>query len=353
VPGIGVRPVGFATLGLSLLSLLLFAERTAGEQSDFRCGPKTRTPPRLYLASYQRMTIVNVPRERARTVKVPQSEAGDYPYNIVRRGGCFVVWSWVEKSGYTVSALDSGMRARLLASRTRLFIPSSDPNRIWVLLGERTHPSGGPYRAVRELSIQGEVTVPTVRLPGGRPPVASVGRWLLLFAPHRHSFIPWDPRTGETHPRLLWRRFGWPWATAYRNLLITCRRYCRSLLLTRVGARETGRIPAPNGYWFDESGGALSPDARRLAIPLLERKDAGQSVARRLAIVRLATGRVRIVPRSRVPDGYVYVSWASTGSCVYLAGGEERRTIVAYRLGARHAHRLHVRVGRFYGMAVG
>jgi hypothetical protein len=134
---------------------------------------------------------------------------------------------------------------------------------------------------------------------------------------------------------------------------VTCRRYCRSLLATRIGTRRSRRIPAPNGYWFDESGGALSPDARRLATPPLERKDTGQSVGRRLAIVRLATGRVKIVRRSRVPDGYVYVSWASTGTRVYLAGGEERRTIVTYRLGDPRAHRLHVHVGRFYGMAAG
>ena len=76
-------------------------------------------------------------------------------------------------------------------------------------------------------------------------------------------------------------------------------------------------------------------------------------MARRLAIVRLATGRVRIVPHSRVADGYVYVSWSSSGDRVYLAGGEQHRTIVTYRLGGSRAHRLHVHVGRFYGVAAG
>jgi len=345
-------PGSLVGLAVALASLILAAP-TGGEEPTARCAPSAAAPSRLYLAAYKRMTIVNVPRQRVRTVEVPQSEAGDFPYNIVRRGGCFVVWSYIQGRGYTVFALDSRMHAKRLASHTRLFIPSSRPSRIWVLLGDRTHPWDGRLRAVREVSVSGQVTVPGTRPPGGREPVASVGSWLLLGT--RHNMIPWNPRTGRVGRRLSFDRLGYPWSTPYGRVLATCRRYCRSILLTHVASGRRREIDAPPGDFFDAGEGAFSPDGKLIAIALRRRKaDPGGSVPPRLAIAQLRSGRVSIIPRSRVPGGYVYVAWSSSGRHVFITGGGyEHRKIVTYRVGNAHARRVRVRVGQFYGVAAG
>jgi hypothetical protein len=174
--------IRLGAVALAVALPLTAAASAGGGQSGGRCATRPDAASRVHLANPERVTIVNVPRERSHTVKVPESEAGDYPYNIVRRAGCFVVWSYVNGRGYTVFALDSRMRPRRLASHTRLFLPSSKPNRIWVMLGDRTHPWDGRLRAVREVSVSGQVTVPGDSAPG-RPraggvhwPVATAGR---------------------------------------------------------------------------------------------------------------------------------------------------------------------------------
>jgi hypothetical protein len=316
------------------------------------CGADTaRAPaperPRLFLAGDGELWVVDVAAQRARRLALAQLAGGDPPVRILRRGRALVLW------GYDVWRLDARLPdrpPRRILRRGWFFIPSADPDRVWVgLLDRRSPATVNALRAVREVTAAGAVTVPDVRPPRGAWPQLAV-RSGLLFATRRGGWTLWDPAT-----RRVVRR--WPAGAlgsvgaAHGDVIASCPEPCTSLRLTdaRSGAQRLAAVP--RGWELRIAEGAFSPDGRALAVPA-QRVSRADGPAR-LALVDVGSGRVRLVARSAVPPGYTMARWSHTGGHVFLTGGErfKPRALVAYAVGGAHARRLRVRVGDFYDAA--
>lgn len=202
--------------------------------------------------------------------------------------------------------------------------------------------------------MDGEVTVPDARRPSRRWPYAAV-RDGLLFVGVRELRI-WDPATEKVVKRLPWN-IGQDLGPASGDLLVSCGGSCARLRLTNLRTGKQKAIAAPDGYAFEPwsgGSGAFSPDGQLLGVPVrpVEKFEPYQA-DRSLALVDIEEGRAEVIPGTRVPEGYVFVTWAGDGEQVLITGGDrfQRRVIVAYRLGEERGRELDVKVGDFYGMA--
>jgi hypothetical protein len=231
-------------------------------------------------------------------------------------------------------------------SDSLLFIPSSSPDRVWVGIVDEAQ-DDGRLTAVREVSIDGQVTVPDTRPPDGAWPVAAVSGYL-VFQREGELFV-WDPATGQEIDRLpgqlpvAWQgsQLGW------------CDAACRSLHIADLasGGRLTVEPPA-GATGFEALHGAFSPDGSTLAVAV--RLGDGEEADRQLALIDVRTGQLTLVEGAIVPTPYVFVDWAPSGTTVFITGGQHggRRQVIEYRIGDKAAHVLDIAVGDFYGMAV-
>jgi hypothetical protein len=348
---------------LPVISVVLTAALVAlspgcGDETE-RGRSGTSPDTQLFLAGDGELWTVNVEAETAERRAVPELVGGDPVHRIVRRGDRLVLW------GFTTYVLDPsrGARPEALARDSWFFIPSTDQERVWIAYLDPDSPSTvRALRAVQEVTVDGEVTVPKVEPPGGRWPLAAITDGLLLFESEDYrSFEAWDPRTGEVVRRLSAEEIGYPGPTHGRLLASSIEPH-RSLLITDVLSGQRREIVAPDGYIFEYWESEFSPSGEMLAVPVRPRVSESEDLrpgetdseaARELALVDLRAGEARLVPGSEVPYGYNLVTWDSTGSHVFITGGDssEDRVIVAYRLGDERAKRLSVSVGDFVDMA--
>jgi hypothetical protein len=274
---------------------------------------------------------------------MPELTAGDPPYRIVRRGNKLVLW------GYKTYVLDPAANAppKVLVQDSWIFIPSATPDRVWVgVVDPKTIGSSRRLAAIREVAVDGQVTVPDTKPPGGRWPVAAT-KTALAFQVSGGLEV-WDPVTGKVLRQL---PGVFPVAT-YGDLLAWCADLCEILHVTNVVTGEEVEVnPPPGTYRFDPYEGAFSPDGRSIAVPVgTDPKAASQKW--QLALVDIGAGTAMGVKGTSV-HGYVYVDWSPSGQEVFITGGDlgEARTIIDYEVEAGSAKRLRVKVGDFYGMA--
>ena len=316
--------------------------------SDTAAGGASPAKPaagtRLYLAGDGELAVLDVASGRVQPRLVPELAGGDPPYRIVRRRARLVLYGG-----------DTYVTDMTLSTPTRLhtswfFIPSAVEDRVWVALLDPESPDTvRALSGVAELTTDGVVTVAPVRPPGGRWPVGDTTSGLLFERPGGGLDV-WDPAA-----RAVVRRLPDAWhGPTHGDLLAWCalggKRAGELLHLTDVStATVRWQAGTPAGFTaFACAEGAFSPDGQTLALPVARADPYGPSA---LALVEVGTGEVRIVPRSQVPGGYVFVTWASSGDEVFLTGGDsEPRTVAAYRLGDEHARRLTVDAA-FYGVA--
>jgi hypothetical protein len=325
------------------------------ERSTEGKRPATAAPPsavpsgtlegiRLFLPGDGEMWVVGVPTATVQHIEIPELGPGDAPHRIVRRNGNLVAW------GYETLVLDpdAPASADVLAPDSWIFIPSAAKDRVWVgILDPESPDTERALKAVREVTVQGEVTVPDIEPPDGRWPVAAVNDALVFHT--GAGLLMWDPRTGKVVERLP-NGFALAWAG---NLLAWCEEQCGSLHITDFATGRDVVVPVPEGtFGFDESGGAFSPDGRLLAIPVRVEPDVVSS-RRQLALVHVATGLATTADGTTVEPGYVFVDWAASGASVFITGGQrfEPRPLIEYPLDAGTARRLDVEVGEFYDMA--
>jgi hypothetical protein len=305
--------------------------------------------PRLFLAGDGELWMVDAAAERARRIALPQLSPGDPPHRIVRRGGRLVLW------GYDTLVLDGravDRRPRTIAAGSWFFLPSAHPDRIWIALLDPGSPATErALRAVREITVDGAVTVPDVRPPGGRWPYGAVEDGLLFVSHDGRRLDVWSPTT-----RKLVRRIpisdGGDLGPTHGNLLAGCAaRRCGALRLTDLGSGAHRDIDAPGDLAFEPWAADFSPAGDRLAIPVRGR--GGGPTPRRLALVDVADGTIELIPGSEVPPVYTFVAWSPAGDYVFLTGGMwiRDRVIVGYGVGDERAERIDVAVGQFYDAA--
>lgn len=296
--------------------------------------------PRLFFAGNGQLWTMDIRTESVQHLQVPELAAGDPPYRIVSRGGKLVLY------GANTYLLDPavGLTPKILVKGSSFFIPSAAPDRVWAVFAN----PAGQVRALREVSVDGRVTVPDTRPPGGLWPVAATNSGVVFQLPDGQLEV-WDPSTGQVVRRL---QGMFPVAT-YGDLLAWCATNCNTLHVTNVVTGDDVAVEPPAGsYGFDPYRGSFSPDGGMIAVPTRTRADP-TSLTWRLALVDLETRVATAVRGTGTSGAYVYVAWSPSGQEVFTSGqgSSEERIAFEYQLGAQDARRLRVKLAAFYGMA--
>jgi hypothetical protein len=352
------RRAGAAAVGLLLLPGLALGlwlalpplQRLPAPPPAATSGPVARPgEARLFLAGAGELWVVDVAAGSARHRSLPQLSGGDPPYWIVRRGDKLVLWS------YQTLTLDPGSAAqpRILVRDSWMFIPSAAADRIWVGILDPTSPeTERRLKAVREVAIDGGVTVADVRPPQGRWPVAATSS-ALVFQSHGSGqggdqLELWNPWTGK-----VLRRLPGEYAVAsHGDLLAWCRGSCARLHVTDVATgREIQVRPPADATGFAPEKGVFSPDGKLLAVPVRTGPRL-PAASWQLALVDVGAATATRITGAAVQQDSVFVDWSASGETVFLAGGRRgNQMIFTYRLGTASARRLPVKVGDFFGMA--
>lgn len=308
-----------------------------------RKGPKpaaveSGTGPYLYLSGkYGDVWRVSAQGDVVHA-QVDELDPGDPPHRLLARGDAIVAW------GYETYRIDPDLREppELLIDDSLFFIPSAHEDRIWIATEEP-----GTNRRVatlREIDVDGRVTVPDVRPPSeGKWPVGAV-RSGLVFHDDKGWFV-WNPVTGEVVFRFAARDLG----PSDGNYISSCSTFCHSLEVFDVTTGERIVVDPPDEWEaYAVWDGAFSPDGDTFAVPLLRDPDQG-----RLALVDLASATVTEVPGTDSGTVSNLVAWSADGTHVFYthatAAGDE--AIFVYEIGAERARRLDVDVGGFYDAA--
>jgi hypothetical protein len=345
--------------GALAVGLLLLPGLVLGGWLAFRSGPQlsVRPPaatsgpvagpgePRLVLAGDQELWVVDVAGGTVRHRNLAQLSPGDPPYRIVRRGDKLVLWSY---QTLTLDPSSAIAQPTVLVRDSWIFIPSAAPDRIWVGILDPTSPeTERRLAAVREVAIDGRVTVADVRPPGGRWPVAATSSALVFQSPGSgqggDQLELWNPRTGKVLRRL---PGDYPVAS-YADVLAWCRQSCGQLHVTNVATGKDLQVRPPAGATgFASEKGVFSPDGKLLAVPVRT------GPTWQLALVDVGAKTATRITGAAVQQDYVFVDWSASGETVFLAGGRPgNQQIFEYRLGTASARRLPVTVGDFFGMA--
>ncbi len=340
------RRVGAGVLGVAVaVALMAGAWVLADREGERATAPATPAPDahtdRLFLSGDGEAWVVDPSSETARHLRMPELPPGDAPYRVVRRADALVAWA------YRTLVVHPGNEPTfdVLVRDSLFFIPSSAPDRVWVGIVDESQ-DDGRLTAVREVAIDGRVTVPDTRPPDGAWPVAAVDGNLVFQ--RSGNLLVWDPQTGREVDRLPGQL-----PVAWQGpLLAWCDGACRSLNVKDMSSGEALIAEPPVGATgFEALHGAFSPDGRTLAVAF--RLGDGEEAGRQLALIDVDTGRTTVVDEATVPTPYVFIDWAPSGDTVFITGGQlaGRRQIVEYRVGEAEAHVLDVSVGDFYGMA--
>jgi hypothetical protein len=345
------RRVGAGAIGLVLTSVVvtglwLFLERDRG------LPPGSSTPsteqgsaePRLFLAGDGELWVVEVNTGSVRHLEMPELSPGDAPHRIVRRDDKLVAW------GYQTLVLDPSFDSppSVLAPDSLIFIPSAVEDRVWIGIPAPEDADSACLQGVREMTVEGEVTVPDTRPPGCRWPLAAVEEGLVFQMPD-DTLEVWDPRSGAVVRRLP-GVFPLAWQG---HRLAWCDAQCADAHITDFSSGEDQVIPLPAGiFHFHGYEGAFSPDGSLLALVGLTAEDFTRADGK-LVLVHLETGETEAIEGTVVHPPYNFVDWAASGESVFITGGEksERRRLIEYRPAEDSVRVLPVEVGDFYDMA--
>jgi hypothetical protein len=340
------RRVGAGVLGVAVAVAVIAGAWTLavreGERPTQSATPgATASTEQLFLAGDGEAWVVDPASGTSRHLSMPELPPGDAPHRVARRDGAIVAWAYQT----LVLRPDAGFAFDVLVPDSLIFIPSSEPDRVWVGIVDESQ-DDARLTAVREVSVDGRVTVPDTRPPEGRWPVAAVDGNLVFQGDD--ELLVWDPSTGREVDRLPGQLpVAWD-----GSLLAWCDGACRSLSMKDLDTGETLTVEPPAGATgFEALRGAFSPDRRTLAVAVC--LGHGEDADRRLALIDVRSGRMTLVDGATVPTPYVFIDWAPSGESVFITGGQNAgpRQIVQYRIGDDTAHVLDVSVGDFYGVA--
>jgi hypothetical protein len=200
------------------------------------------------------------------------------------------------------------------------------------------HPGTTLLGSVREVTVDGRVTVARSARPPRWPISGAVDRGLLV----QHDVLElWDPATGKILQRL---PGVFPVATR-GSLVASCADGCPTLHVTDTRTGSDVPIRA-KGFHFTESyDGAFSRDGAYLALGARTMK--GQP---RVALVDVAGRAAKLVAGAPLAADYPLMTWSSSGWLFFDAGGGR---LAAYRPGTAGARVLRLRVKPFVDITAG
>jgi hypothetical protein len=341
------RRIGAGMVGVLVGAAVIAGAWAVGREADEGTVPvnlgANAAEDLLFLAGDGEAWVIDPAHETVRHLAMPELPPGDAPYRVVRRGDALVAWAY---RTLVLRPSADGSSSDVLVPDSLFFIPSSSPDRVWVGIVDEGQ-DDGRLTAVREVSIDGQVTVPDTRPPDGAWPVAAVDGDLVFQ--REGELLVWDPATGQEVDRLP-GQLPVAWQGSY---LAWCDATCRSLHVADVASGGRLTIELPGGATgFEALRGAFSPDDRTLAVAV--RLGDGEDAGRQLALIDVTSGQIMLVPEAVVPTPYVFIDWAPSGDTVFITGGQHggHRQVVEYRIGDAAARVLDIEVGDFYGMAV-
>ncbi|MEA2398932.1 MAG: hypothetical protein QOK25_2488 [Thermoleophilaceae bacterium] len=299
-------------------------------------GPAARPSGTLYLAGVRpgSLAVVHVAQGRVERRQVHELKAGDPQFMIAATGGRLAVYGHDRTYALDAGAHEPGKSL----GESWYFVPSATPGRVWLAVLDPRRPGTTVIGSVREVTVDGRVTVSHSARPPKWPISGAVDRGLLIQA---DALQVWDPATGRVV-----RRLPGVFPVASRGSLVaSCADRCPTLHLTdtRTGSHAAIR---PKGFRFSESyDGGFSRDGGLLALPA--RTTSGSP---RVAVVDVATHAARLVPGPALAADYPLMTWSSSGWLFFNAGGGR---LAAYRPGAARARLLPMRVRPFIDMAAG
>lgn len=303
--------------------------------------PKPRAGPHLFLSG-KYGDLWRVAADGGVThAKFRQLDPGDPQHHLLRRGRSLVGW------GYETYLLDPDLEdpPKLLVDDSLFFIPSAHDDRVWITTEYRDPDTKGLVATVREVSLDGTVTVPDVRPPHGGWLEASL-RSGLLFSRGGKRFV-WDPETREVVFRFRSEDLG----PTHEDLVVWCEARCETLHVTNAGTGEERTIDPPAGFGsFRAWEGEFSPDGETIALPVR----AGERHAVQLALVDFDDGTATTVDGTATAEWFNFVEWSATGSHVFFTGAvayeSEERVVFVHEVGGS-TRRLDVSVGKFFDAA--
>jgi len=299
---------------------------------------------RLVLAGDGELWVVDVDTASARHFEMPELSPGDAPHRIVRRDGKLVAW------GYRTLLLDPDvdLRSSVLARDSLIFLPSAVEDRVWVGIPDQNNPETACLQAVREMTVDGEVTVPDTSPPGCRWPLAAVVEGLVFQT--GDTLEVWDPTTRDV-VRTLPGTFPLAWQG---HRLAWCDDRCDEAHITDFSSGADRVVPMPEGVFeLQAYEGAFSPDGTGLALVGLTDKDFDQANGQ-LVLVDVETGEAEAIAGATVPPVYHFIDWSPSGESVFITGGEksEERQLVQYVPIEGTVRTVPADVGDFFDMAV-
>lgn len=300
----------------------------------------------VYLTTDTNLTVIDIDRASVTVYVIPELAPGDPQYRVVRRGDLLAFYGHTPTDP-AVFALDPERpQEPILVDEAWFFIPSADDERLWLAILDPNSPDTvRALAAVREVTLDGTITVDDVIPPNGMWPTGAVTSGLLFQG--ETTLELWDPAT-----QTMVDSFPGPFPVAtWGNRIVSCGN-CDELHLIDLDADTRRIVSVPEGVAaVDGYGGAFSPDGRYVAVPASD--TAGpitDDTAVSVVLVDFETATARIVPGSRQTQwDYPQVAWSSDSEWIFSSNGGQ---LLAYRPSDDTAYRVAVELkGPYYGMA--
>jgi hypothetical protein len=304
----------------------------------------------VYLTSEspEQLNVVDLDTQTVTSYDLPELAPGDALYRLVRRGDVLAFYGQTDTAPAVFIVDPDTPEAPQLLGEAWFFIPSALEDRLWLAMLDPDSPDTiRALSAVREVTIDGTVTVSDVGPPDGRWPVAAVLAGLVFQGDDTLEI--WDPSTGETVDSV---PGPFPIAT-WRNRLATCTG-CSEVHLVDLDADTERTVPLPeeiatvSGY-----GGAFSPDGRYVAMAGFNQPGPiTPATAQALVIVDFVTSEAAIVEETwHTAANLSYVAWSSDSSSTFVISGPD---LFRYRTSDGTTEVIHVELtSPVYGMVAG
>ena len=275
----------------------------------------------------QSITRIDLASGESTTVSLPELAPGDPPFHLVETGGRLVFYG-----GSHTYSLDLDLKGPPQdLGESWYFVPSGRDGRVWLTTLDPESPETvRDLEAVREVTVDGAVTVPeTGRPPSEGPTILAAVNDGLLFQEDNELNV-WDPLAEKVAARL-----SGPFpADTHGNLVAWCRQECPKLHITDVATGHDLAISPSQAFRFEETyDGAFSPGGALLAVPAVTSQGTHLEGHRhQVALIDVKAGTARLVEGSELADDYPAMAWSPSGEWLFFSAGGGR--IMAYRPGS-------------------